>query len=189
METLKQRILTEGRVIGSNILKVDSFLNHQIDVSLLNDIGLEFKNRFKDDKITKILTVEASGIAIACMAAQHFGVPVVFAKKTEAANQDAEVYQSEVYSFTRQKTYQIRISKKYLTTADHVLILDDFLAAGKAVNGLIDIVTQAGASLAGVGIVIEKGFQQGGRDLRARGVRLESLAIVNGMEDGRVFFG
>jgi xanthine phosphoribosyltransferase len=188
METLKKRILTDAKVIGSNILKVDSFLNHQIDVSLLNDIGLEFTELFKNEKITRILTVEASGIAIACMTARYLGVPVVFAKKTEAANQDAEVYQSEVYSFTRQKTYKIRISKKYLSATDRVLILDDFLAAGKAVNGLIDIVGQAGATLVGVGIVIEKGFQQGGHDLRARGIRLESLAIVDGMEDGRVIF-
>jgi len=188
METLKKRILTEGKVIGSNILKVDSFLNHQIDVSLLNDIGLEFAELFKNEKITKILTVEASGIAIACMTARHFGVPVIFAKKTDSANQDTEVYQSEVYSFTRQKSFKIRISKKYLTAADRVLILDDFLAAGKAVNGLIDIAGQAGAALVGVGIVIEKGFQPGGRNLRARGIRLESLAIVDGMEDGRVIF-
>jgi xanthine phosphoribosyltransferase len=188
METLKKRILIEGKVIGNNILKVDSFLNHQIDVSLLNDIGLEFAELFKKEKITKILTVEASGIAIACMTARHFDVPVVFAKKTDAANQDTEVYQSEVYSFTRQKTFKIRISKKYLTASDRVLILDDFLAVGKAVNGLIDIVGQAGAVLVGVGIVIEKGFQQGGCDLRARGIRLESLAIVDGMKDGSVIF-
>ena len=167
---------------------MDSFLNHQIDVSLLNEIGSEFAELFKNDKITKILTVEASGIAIACITANHFGVPVVFAKKTEAANLDTDVYQSEVYSFTRQKTYKIRISRKYLTAADHVLILDDFLAAGRAVEGLIDIVGQAGATLAGVGIVIEKGFQQGGRNLRAKGVRLESLAIVDGMGDGRIIF-
>lgn len=188
METLKQKILTEGRVIGSHILKVDSFLNHQLDVSLLNNIGLEFKKRFEDKKITKILTVEASGIAVACFAAQHIGVPVVFAKKTEASNLDAEVFESEVYSFTRQRNYKIRVSKKYLCADDHVLILDDFLAAGKAVNGLVSIVEQAGATLAGVGIVIEKGFQPGGKELRSKGVRLESLAIVDSMEDGRIVF-
>jgi xanthine phosphoribosyltransferase len=188
METLKRRIVTEGKVIGSNILKVDSFLNHQIDASLLDEIGSEFSSKFQNEGITKILTVEASGIAVACMTARHLGVPVVFAKKTEAANQDAEVFQSEVYSFTRQKTYKIRVSRKYLSAGDRVLIVDDFLAAGRAVNGLIDIVEQAGASLAGVGIVIEKGFQQGGKDLRARGVRLESLAIVDAMIDGKIVF-
>ncbi len=188
MDELKRKILTEGCVIGSHILKVDSFLNHQLDVSLLNNIGLEFNKRFEDQKITRILTVEASGIAIACFTALHFGVPVVFAKKTEAINQDPEVFESEVYSFTRQKNYKIRISKKYLSKNDHVLILDDFLAAGKAVNGLIDIVKQAGASLAGVGIAIEKGFQQGGKELRSKGVRLESLAIVDSMAEGKIVF-
>jgi xanthine phosphoribosyltransferase len=188
MEMLKKTILNEGKVIGSNILKVDSFLNHQINISLLNEIGLEFTELFKNERITKIITVEASGIAIACMTARHFGVPVIFAKKTEAANLDAEVYQSEVYSFTRQKTYKIRISKKYLSAEDRVLILDDFLAAGKAVNGLIEIVGQAGATLVGVGIVIEKGFQQGGKDLRSKGIRLESLAIVDSMENNRIIF-
>lgn len=188
MEVLKQKILTEGRVVGKHILKVDSFLNHQLDVPLLNHIGLEFKRRFEDQKITKIVTIEASGIAIACIAAQYFSVPVVFAKKTEASNQDAEVFESEVYSFTRQKSYKIRISKKYLCADDHVLILDDFLAAGKAVNGLVSIIGQAGATLAGVGIVIEKGFQQGGNELRSKGIRLESLAIVDSMENGEIVF-
>lgn len=188
MESLKQRILAEGNVIGSSIIKVDSFLNHQIDVSLLSDIGKEFKKRFGNENITKILTVEASGIAIACLTAQYFGAPVLFAKKTEATNQDTEVYESEVYSFTRQRSYKIRVSRKYLSSADRVLIIDDFLAAGKAANGLIDIVEQAGASLAGVGIVIEKGFQQGGKALRDRGVKLESLAIVDSIENGRITF-
>lgn len=188
MEALKQRILTEGKVIGNSILKVDSFLNHQVDVALLNELGQEFKRKFKNEKITKILTVEASGIAISCIAAQYFQVPVVFAKKTDAANQDAEVYESEVYSFTRQKAYKIRVSKKYLQSKDCVLIIDDFLADGKAANGLIHIVEQSGATLAGIGIVIEKGFQNGGKELRERGVKLESLAIVDKMEDGRILF-
>jgi len=188
MESLKQRILTEGIAIDSNILKVDSFLNHQIDISLLNEIGKEFKKRFSNEKVTKILTIEASGIAIACLAAQYFRVPVVFAKKTDSANQAAEVYESEVYSFTRKKSYKIRISKEYLSADDSVLIIDDFLAAGKATTGLIQIVEQAGATLAGVGIVIEKGFQQGGRELRDKGIRLESLAIVDAMEAGRITF-
>ena len=188
MELLKHRIQTEGRAIGTSILKVDSFLNHQVDVSLLNEIGKEFKKRFGNENITKILTVEASGIAIACITAQYFGVPVVFAKKTEAANQDPELYESEVYSFTRQKSYKMRVSGKYLKSGDKVLILDDFLADGKAAAGLIDIVRQAGAELAGVGIVIEKGFQKGGSDLRERGIRLESLAIVESMENGTITF-
>lgn len=188
MELLKQRILTEGKAIGNRILMVDSFLNHQIDVSLLNDIGKEFKKRFANEKVTKILTIEASGIAIACLTAQYFGVSVIFAKKTDAANQDTEVYESDVYSFTRKRSYRIRVSKKYLSAGDCVLIIDDFLAAGKATNGLIHIVEQAGAALAGVGIVIEKGFQQGGNDLRGQGIRLESLAIVDAMEEGRITF-
>lgn len=189
MELLKQRILSDGKVIGTEILKVDSFLNHQLDVGLLNEIGREFKKRFEGERITRILTVEASGIAVACIAALHFNVPVVFAKKTEARNLDAETYESEVYSFTRNKAYKIRVSKKYLTAGDRVLILDDFLANGKAALGLKDLTEQAGAELAGIGIVIEKGFQDGGRLLREAGVRLESLAVIMSMRQGAVEFG
>lgn len=188
METLKQRILIDGKAIGSSILKVDSFLNHQLDISLLNEIGKEFKKRFENVKITKILTIEASGIAVSCLAAQYFEVPVVFAKKTDAANLDSAVFESEVYSFTRQKSYKIRVSKSYLNAGDCVLIIDDFLADGKAAGGLVHIVEQSGARLAGVGIVIEKGFQPGGKTLRERGIRVESLAIVDAMVNGNIIF-
>ncbi len=189
MELLKQRILKDGRVAGTDVLKVDSFLNHQLDVGLLNEIGKEFKKRFEDKKITKILTIEASGIAVACMAALSFNVPVVFAKKTEAKNMDVDTYESEVFSFTKNKGYKIRISKKFIGAGDRILILDDFLANGKAVLGLKDIIDQAGAVLEGVGIVIEKGFQDGGRILRNAGIRVESLAIVESMSEGRIVFG
>lgn len=188
MELLKQKILSEGRVIGKDILKVDSFLNHQIDVALFNEIGKEFKRRFFDKKVTKILTIEASGIAIACIAAQYFKVPVVFAKKTESRNLDQETYESEAYSFTKQKTYSIRVSKRYMDKQDHILIIDDFLANGKAAQALIDIVHQAGAALAGVGIVIEKGFQNGGEILRSQNVQVESLAIVKSLEENQILF-
>ncbi|MCX7843411.1 MAG: xanthine phosphoribosyltransferase [Clostridia bacterium] len=185
MEILKKRIIEDGRVVGKDILKVDSFLNHQIDVRLYNEMGKEFLELFKDEKITKILTVEASGIGIACIAAQYFDVPVVFAKKTESSNLDSDTYESQVYSFTRAKTYKIRVSKRYINKGDRLLIIDDFLANGKAVLGLMDIISQAGATLAGVGIVIEKGFQEGGKILREMGVNLKSLAVVRSFEDGR----
>ncbi len=188
MELLKQRIIMDGVVIGNDILKVDSFLNHQMDVKLFNEIGKEFYRRFKDDNITKILTIEASGIGIACIAAQYFNVPVVFAKKTESRNLDSDIFQSEVYSFTKGKAYIIRVSKKYIDNDDRILIIDDFLANGKAVLGLSDIVGQAGATLCGAGIVIEKGFQPGGSLLREKGIRVESLAIVKNMEDGKIQF-
>jgi xanthine phosphoribosyltransferase len=183
MELLKQRILSEGRIEGEEILKVDSFLNHQIDVELLNEIGKEFKRRFSEKTITKILTIEASGIAIACIAAQYFNVPVVFAKKTESRNLDQETYESEVYSFTKEKSYKIRVSKRYINEEDHILIVDDFLANGKAVQGLKDIVDQANGTLEGVGIVIEKGFQGGGKILREQNVHVESLAIIKDIKN------
>lgn len=186
MELLKQKILEEGRVIGNDILKVDSFLNHQIDVNLFNAMGKEFQEYFKEEKITKILTIEASGIGIACIAAQYFNVPVVFAKKTEARNLDSETYESEVHSFTKGKTYKIRVSKRYITSQDRILVIDDFLANGKAVLGLKDIVDQAGASLAGVGIAIEKGFQDGGSIIRKAGINLKSLAIVQSLSEGKI---
>ncbi len=188
MELLKQRILKDGRIIGADILKVDSFLNHQLDVGLLKEIGKEFKKRFENKNITKILTVEASGIAVACMAALYFDVPVVFAKKSEAKNLDIDTYESDVFSFTKNKGYKIRVSKKYITSLDSVLVIDDFLANGKAVQGLADIVGQAGASLEGVGIVIEKGFQDGGKTLREAGMQVESLAIVESMDKGSIVF-
>lgn len=188
MQLLKEKILCEGRVIGQEILKVDSFLNHQIDVKLFNEMGKEFKERFKDEKVTKILTIEASGIGIACIAAQYFDVPVVFAKKTEARNLDESTYESEVYSFTKGKSYKIRVAKRYIQQSDSILVIDDFLANGKAALGLQSIIEQAGATLAGVGIVIEKGFQEGGRFLREKGIRLESLAIIESMEQGQIKF-
>lgn len=188
MQQLKQRILEDGKIVGQDVLKVDNFLNHQIDVNLFNEIGKEFKNRFKDKKITRILTIEASGIGIACITAQYFNVPVVFAKKTESKNLDKETYESEVYSFTKDKTYKIRVSKKYIQPEDHVLIIDDFLANGRAVLGLKAIVDDAGATLEGVGIVIEKGFQEGGKLLREKGIMVDSLAVIKSMEGGKIEF-
>lgn len=188
MELLKQRIIKDGRVLGHGVLKVDSFLNHQIDVGLYNDIGREFKERFKGENITKILTIEASGIGIACITAQYFNVPVLFAKKTESKNLDSETYESEVYSFTKDKTYKIRVSKRYINSQERVLIIDDFLANGHAVMGLKSIVESAGAKLVGAGIVIEKGFQEGGKLLRDHGIRVESLAIIKAMDEGNIEF-
>lgn len=189
MEALKNKILKEGTVIGSEIIKVDCFLNHQIDVRFMNEIGKEFRRIFSDTEVTKILTIEASGIAIASIASQYFNyVPVVFAKKSESRNLDADKYHSEVYSFTKQKSYPIMVSKKYISPDDRILILDDFLANGKAVLGLEDIINQAGATLVGAGIVIEKGFQPGSKLLREHGIRVESLAVIDHVEDGKIFF-
>lgn len=188
MQLLKDMILAKGRVRGESILKVDSFLNHQIDVGLMNEIAKEFKERFKDASITKILTIEASGIAVACFVGQQFGVPVLFAKKTESKNLDNETYESQVYSFTKDKYYTIRVSKSYLSAEDNVLIIDDFLANGQAALGLLDLVKQSGAVLSGVGIVIEKGFQEGGRHLREQGIRLVSLAVIRSMQSGKIVF-
>ena len=189
METLKKKILAEGTVIGSEILKVDSFLNHQIDINLFNEIGQEFKERFVNNEITKILTVEASGIGIACIVAQYFGnIPVVFAKKHEATNLDSDTYESDVFSFTKNKTYKIRASKKYINPEDKILIIDDFLANGNAVLGLVEIVKQARASVVGVGIVIEKAFQNGRSRIEDTGIRVESLAIVKSIKDNTIVF-
>ncbi|KNF10007.1 xanthine phosphoribosyltransferase Xpt [Gottschalkia purinilytica] len=188
MELLKEKILKEGTVGESGILKVDSFLNHQLDIQFLNEIGKEFKELFSDKKITKILTIEASGIAIASIAAQYFNVPVVFAKKTESKNLDKETYDSDVYSFTKGKTYKIKVSKKYIQANDKVLILDDFLANGYAALGLINIVEKAGGSVEGVGIVIEKGFQEGGKRLRESGVNLKSLVTIESLENNTIKF-
>jgi xanthine phosphoribosyltransferase len=188
MELLKEKILKDGVVKPGNVLKVDSFLNHQMDIGLFNEIGREFKRLFADAPITKILTIEASGIGIACIAAQYFEVPVVFAKKSESINLDGEMYRSKVESFTHKRVYNVILSKKFLSAEDHVLVIDDFLANGCAVNGLRDIIKEAGAVLEGVGIVIEKAFQDGGKKLRQEGVRLESLAIIEDMSDGRVHF-
>jgi len=188
MKALEERILRDGQIRPGNVLKVDSFLNHQLDVALLDEIGAEFLRIFKTDGITKILTIEASGIAIACMTARHFGVPVVFAKKAKSKNIDGDVYTSVVHSFTYGKDYDITLSQKFLGPQDKVLILDDFLANGKAMQGLLDVCQQAGAQVGGIGICIEKGFQPGGAELRAQGYKVASLAIVENMSDNGLTF-
>lgn len=190
MKLLQERILRDGNVKKGNVLKVDNFLNHQMDIELFNEIGKEFKRIFSDLNINKILTIEASGIGIACIVAQYFNVPVVFAKKAQSINIDGEVYSTKIESFTHKKTYDVIVSRKFLSSEDRVLIIDDFLANGCALAGLIDLVRSAGASVEGIGIVIEKGFQNGGEMIRSMGVRLESLAIVDSMnaEDGSIEF-
>ena len=182
MNFLEERIIKDGIVKEGNVLKVDSFLNHQMDIKLFDMMGAEFKKRFAGEKITKILTIEASGIGIACVAAQHFNVPVVFAKKSKSINLEGEMYTAEVESFTHENKNQIIVSKKFLSEDDKVLIIDDFLANGCALQGLIKIVDDAGASVAGIGIAIEKGFQPGGKIIRNLGYHLESLAIVDDMD-------
>ena len=189
MQLLKDRINKDGIVREGNVLKVDSFLNHQMDIELLNEIGKEFKRRFSDVEITKILTVEASGIGIACITAQYFGVPVVFAKKSQTKNIAGDVYKTEVQSFTHGRIYNVIVSKDFLKPEDKILIIDEFLANGCALLGLEEIIRESGAELVGAGIVIEKGFQVGGEEIRKKGIRLESLAIVDSMsvEGGVVF--
>lgn len=188
MQLLKERILKDGVVRDGHVLKVDSFLNHQMDVSLFEEMGAEFLRRFENDGVTKILTIEASGIGIACLAAVSFRVPVVFAKKAQTSNLDPDVYSAPVHSYTHNKDYMVRVSKQYLHPEDRVLIIDDFLANGEAVRGLASVVEQAGATLCGVGIAIEKGFQEGGRLLRESGMKVESLAIIDSMENGTIVF-
>ena len=188
MQLLKERILKDGIVKPGNVLKVDSFLNHQMDIPLINEIGKEFKRIYGDTPITKILTIEASGIGIACIAAQYFNVPVVFAKKAQSINLDGEMYCTKVESFTHKKVYDVILSRKFLHADDHVLIIDDFLANGCALMGLIEIVKSSGATLEGAGIVIEKGFQRGGDTLREQGIRVESLAIIDSMTDESLTF-
>mgnify|MGYP000206413551 FL=1 len=190
MNFLEERIIKDGIVREGNVLKVDSFLNHQMDIHLLNQIGEEFKKRFDGKPINKIVTIEASGIGIACIVANHFDVPVVFAKKSKSINIEGDVYVAEVESFTHKCKNQVIVSKKFLGPDDHVLIIDDFLANGCALQGLVSIVAQAGGTVEGIGIAIEKGFQQGGRIIRNLGYQLESLAIVDGMDPqtGEVFF-
>lgn len=183
MKLLEERIRKDGTVKAGNVLKVDSFLNHQMDIDLFNEMGKEWAHLFADRNITKILTVEASGIGIACVAAQHFHVPVVFAKKSQSVNIDGEVYSTKIESFTHKRVYDVIVSKKFLHPEDHILIIDDFLANGCALEGLIDIVNKAGASVEGVGIAVEKGFQKGGDLIRSKGIRVESLAIVESMDD------
>ena len=182
MNFLEERIVKDGIVKEGNVLKVDSFLNHQMDIELFDQMGAEFKKRFADRPINKILTIEASGIGIACVVAQHFGVPVVFAKKTKSINIEGEMYTAEVESFTHKCKNQVIVAKKFLSEDDHVLIIYDFLANGCALQGLIQIVKAAGGTVEGIGIAIEKGFQSGGTVIRNLGYHLESLAIVEGMD-------
>ena len=190
MNFLEERILKDGVVKPGNVLKVDSFLNHQMDIALMDQMGEEFHRRFAGEKVTKVLTIESSGIAIACSVARCFGVPVVFAKKAKSINLDGEMYVAEVESFTHKNVNNVIVSKKFLSADDHVLIIDDFLANGCALQGLISITENAGATVAGLGIAIEKGFQIGGRVIRNLGYHLESLAIVEAMdaETGAVTF-
>lgn len=190
MKLLEERIRKDGIVKPGNVLKVDSFLNHQMDIELLSEMGKEFKRLYEGCPINKILTIEASGIGVACIAAQYFHVPVVFAKKAQSINLDGDVYSTKIQSFTHRRVYDVIVSKKFLSPDDHVLIIDDFLANGCALEGLISIVKSSGATIEGVGIAIEKGFQKGGDLIRSKGVRVESLAIIDGMnpETGEIFF-
>ena len=188
MKLLEERIRKDGIVKPGNVLKVDSFLNHQMDIELFSEMGKEFKRLYEGCPINKILTIEASGIGIACIAAQYFHVPVVFAKKAQSVNLDGEMYTTKVESFTHKKVYDVILAKRFLTEKDHVLLIDDFLANGCALLGLIDIVKKSGATLEGAGIVIEKGFQSGGQQIRDMGVRLESLAIIESMSDTSLTF-
>ena len=190
MNFLEERICKDGIVKEGNVLKVDSFINHRMDIELFDRMGEEYAKRFAGKNINKILTIEASGIGIACVVAESFNCPVVFAKKTASINLDGDVYTSKVISFTKKREYDIIVSKKFLTKDDHILIIDDFLANGCAVMGLIDLINAAGATVEGVGIAIEKGFQPGGQMIRDKGIQLESLAIVDGMDPatGRITF-
>ncbi len=191
MKLLEDRIRKDGVIKKGNVLKVDSFLNHQMDVELFNEMGKEFKRLFFDCEVNKILTIEASGIGIACIAAQYFNVPVVFAKKSQSVNMDSSVYSTKIQSFTHKKVYDVIVSKQYLAPFDKVLIIDDFLANGCALEGLIELVKTAGAEVSGIGIAIEKGFQKGGEKIRSMGYRLESLAKISSMNDenGEIVFG
>ena len=188
MKILEERILKDGQVLGEKILKVDSFLTHQVDFKLMKEMGQVLAEAYRSKQITKVVTIEASGIGIACITAQYFDVPVIFAKKAQSLNLDGEMYCSKVESFTHKKVYDVILAKKFLSPEDHVLIIDDFLANGCALLGLIDIVKKSGATLEGAGIVIEKGFQHGGQQIRDMGVRLESLAIIDSMTDDSLTF-
>ena len=190
MKLLEERIQRDGKVREGNVLKVDSFINHQMDIELFTQMAKEWKRLFADKKINKILTIEASGIGIAAIAAQEFGVPVVFAKKSKSVNLDGKNYTTKIESFTHKKVYEVIVSKKYLSPEDHVLIIDDFLANGCALTGLLEIVEESGATVEGIGIAIEKGYQIGGEKIRSMGYQLESLAIVESMnvETGEIVF-
>lgn len=188
MKLLEEKIATEGIAIGTDILKVDMFLNHQMDVELLDEMGKEFKRLFADSGATKVVTIESSGIAIAVFVAKYLGLPALFAKKAKHKNVGDDVYSANSYSFTHGKEYTMIVSKKYLNKGDKVLIIDDFMAGGNACNALIDIINQAGAEVVGIGIAIEKGFQPGGKNLREKGYKVRSLAIVDSMNDGEISF-
>lgn len=189
MRLLKDKIISEGTVLPGNILKVDGFLNQQMDISLLNEMGKEFAKLFADSGVNKILTVEASGIALASITAQYFNnAPVVFGKKHKTLNRDASFYSTPIFSFTHNVKYDVTVAKKHLSSSDRILIIDDFLASGEAIRGLADLVKQAGATLVGTGIAIEKGFQGGGDELRAEGIRVESLATVEHMDESGIIF-
>ena len=188
MKLLEERILKDGKIKPGNVLKVDGFINHRIDVPFVSELGREFYRRFENDGVTKILTIEASGIGIACLTAEHFGVPVVFAKKSRTSNISSDVYTARVDSFTHGTTCDIIVSKEFLSPSDRILIIDDFLALGNALVGLREITLQAGATLVGAGILIEKAFQSGGRMLREQGMRIESLAKIASMTDTGVTF-
>ena len=188
MKLLEEKIANEGVSIGTDILKVDMFLNHQLDVNLLDEMGKEFYRLFKDCGATKVVTIESSGIGIAVFTAKYFNLPALFAKKAQHKNVGNEVYSAKCYSFTHGKEYTMNVSKKYLDSSDKVLIIDDFMAGGNACNALIDIISQAGAEVVGIGIAIEKGFQPGGKALRDKGYKVRSLAIVESMNDGNITF-
>ena len=188
MQLLKERILSDGRCVGEGILKVDSFINHQIDVDFITELAKELKRLYAGEEITKILTIEASGIGIACIVAQEFHVPVVFAKKNKTINIANDVYTSKVESFTHKRTYDIIVSKDFLKPEDKVLIIDDFLAMGSALQGLISLIRDAGATIVGAGIIIEKAYQQGGQMIRDMGVRVESLARIKSMDNNVIEF-
>lgn len=189
MQLLKDKILKDGKVLPGHILKVDSFLNQQLDISLIKEIGKEFARRFEGAGITKILTVESSGIGIAAIASQYMGdVPVVFGKKHKTLKRGDDFYATKIFSYTHNREYEVTIAKQFVSSDDVILIIDDFLANGEAVQGLMDIISQAGATLAGIGIAVEKGFQGGGDALREKGIHLESLAIVDDMDDEKVVF-
>ncbi len=188
MKLLEEKIAKDGTAIGTDILKVDMFLNHQIDPALIMEMGKEFHRLFKDCGATKVVTIESSGISMAVATALEFGVPALFAKKGDHKNVGSDVYTAKCYSFTHAKEYQMKISKKYLSENDKVLIIDDFMAGGNACNALIDIIGQAGAEVVGIGIAIEKGFQPGGKELRQKGYKVRSLAIVDSMCDGKITF-
>ena len=188
MKLLEERILRDGKIGAGDVLKVDCFVNHQIDVPFMNEVTKEFYRLFRDENVTKIVTIEASGIGIACLAATHFNVPVVFAKKTPTNNIFGDVYTAQVYSYTHERNYTVRISKEFLNSDDRVLIIDDFLAKGNALTALISLVQNAGATVVGAGIVIEKMYQNGGKIIRDSGIRVESLAKIRSMDENGIIF-